>query len=88
MRTDFKVVDPKSSKHYFINGSTENRILKIKLFIMVDMMSSLHLVDMPVGGRLKRGYLQESQQPGTTRAKYLDVDSDVKPIFNPVDSGN
>ena len=55
---------------------------------MVDMMSSLHLVDVPVGGRLKRGYLEESQQPGTTRAKYLDVDSDVKPNFNPVDSGN
>ena len=86
MRTHFKVVDPKSSKHYFINGSTENRILKI--VFMVDMMSSLQLVDVPVGGRLKRGYLQESQQPGTTRAKYLDVDSDVKPNFNPVDSGN
>ena len=55
---------------------------------MVDMMSSLQLVDVPVGGRLKRGNLQESQQPGTTRAKYLDVDSDVKPNFNPVDSGN
>ena len=55
---------------------------------MVYIMSSLQLVDVPARGRLKRGYLQESQQPGTTRAKYLDVDSDVKPIFNPVDSGN
>ena len=52
------------------------------------MMSSLHLVDVPVGGRLKRGYLEESQQPGTTRAKYLDLGSDVEPTFNPVDSGN
>ena len=55
---------------------------------MVDMMSSLQLVDVPVGGRLKRGYLEESQQPGTTRAKYLDLGSDVEPTFNPVDSGN
>ena len=54
---------------------------------MVEMVSSLQLVDVPVGGRIKRGNLQESQQPGTTRAKYLDVGSDIESIFNPVDSG-
>ena len=37
---------------------TEKDLENVNSVFMVDMMSSLQLVDVPVGGRLKRGYLE------------------------------